>query len=140
MHAPLTAPLADMAGEPCIAGKDLGTVMRSLDQNPTMAEVGAFIQDVMPGGIDTYLPLTRFLEWMPTVMKDFHSEEEIATAFKVFDRDGNGDISSAELRHVMTNIGEKLTESEVDDMIKEADKDGDGDIDYEEFVQLMMSR
>ena len=28
---------------------------------------------------------------------------------KVFDRDGNGFISSAELRHVMTNLGEKLT-------------------------------
>ena len=30
-------------------------------------------------------------------------------AFKVFDRDGNGFISAAELRHVMTNLGEKLT-------------------------------
>lgn len=28
---------------------------------------------------------------------------------KVFDRDGNGFISSAELRHVMTNLGEKLS-------------------------------
>jgi len=26
-------------------------------------------------------------------------------AFKVFDRDGNGLISAAELRHVMTNLG-----------------------------------
>lgn len=33
------------------------------------------------------------------------SEEEIREAFKVFDKDGNGYISSAELRHVMTNLG-----------------------------------
>lgn len=36
-----------------------------------------------------------------------------------------------ELRHVMTNLGEKLSEEEVDDMIKEADLDGDGMVNYE---------
>lgn len=46
--------------------------------------------------------------------------------FKVFDKDGNGFISAAELRHVMTNLGEKLTDEEVDEMIREADVDGDG--------------
>ncbi|KAF3708556.1 Protein STPG4 [Channa argus] len=40
--------------------------------------------------------------------------------------DGNGYISAAELRHVMTNLGEKLTDEEVDEMIREADIDGDG--------------
>ena len=39
--------------------------------------------------------------------------------FSVFDKDGNGYISAAELRHVMTNLGEKLTDEEVDEMIRE---------------------
>lgn len=47
----------------------------------------------------------------------------------MFDRDNNGFISAAELRHVMTSIGEKLTDDEVDEMIREADQDGDGRID-----------
>lgn len=50
---------------------------------------------------------------MARKMKDTDSEEEIKEAFKVFDKDGNGFISSAELRHVMTNLGEKLTDEEV---------------------------
>lgn len=46
-------------------------------------------------------------------------------------QDGNGYISAAELRHVMTNLGEKLTDEEVDEMIREADIDGDGQVNYE---------
>lgn len=48
-----------------------------------------------------------------------------------FVQDGNGYISAAELRHVMTNLGEKLTDEEVDEMIREADIDGDGQVNYE---------
>lgn len=70
----------------------------------------------------------------------FIIQEEILEAFKVFDKDGNGFISAAELRHIMTNLGEKLTDEEVDEMIREADIDGDGQINYEEFVKMMMSK
>lgn len=111
--------------------------------------------------------------------QDTDSEEELREAFKVFDKDGNGFISAAEvregpgrrycaacasarvlhacaaraarlsrasaplaaqLRHVMTNLGEKLTDEEVDEMIREADIDGDGQVDYEEFVKMMMAK
>lgn len=103
----------------------------------------------------------EFLTMMARKMKDTDSEEEIREAFKVFDRDNNGFISAAELRHVMTSIGEKLTDDEVDEMIREADQDGDGRIDCtssqyfvnslfhqlilycfldNEFVQLMMQK
>ena len=53
-------------------------------------------------------------------MKNTDSEEEIREAFRVYDKDGNDFISAAELRHVMTNIGEKLSDEEVDEMIREA--------------------
>jgi uncharacterized protein YneF (UPF0154 family) len=33
-----------------------------------------------------------------------------------------GFISAAELRHVMTNLGEKLSDAEVEEMIREAGK------------------
>ena len=78
----------------------------------------------------------RFLTMMARKMKDTDSAEEIKEAFKVFDKDGNGFISAAELRHIMTNLGEKLTDEEVDEMINAVD-DGDGRLDYQEFIKLL---
>ena len=84
------------------------------------------------------IDFAEFLIMMARKMKDTDSADEIKEAFKVFDKDGNGFISAAELRHVMTNLGEKLSDEEVDEMIREADVDGDGQINYQEFVDMMM--
>ncbi|RWW46546.1 hypothetical protein BHE74_00047524 [Ensete ventricosum] len=118
---------------------ELGTVMRSLGQNPTEAELQDMINEVDADGNGT-IDFPEFLNLMARKMKDTDSEEELKEAFRVFDKDQNGFISAAELRHVMTNLGEKLTDEEVDEMIREADVDGDGQINYDEFVKVMMAK
>lgn len=42
-----------------------------------------------------------------------------------------------QLRNVMINLGERLTDDEAEQMIREADLDGDGRVSYEEFARIM---
>ncbi|XP_021566046.1 calmodulin-like [Carlito syrichta] len=128
--------LFDKDGDYTITTKDLRTVMRSLGQNPTEAELQDMIKEVDANGNGT-TDFPEVLTMMARKMKDTDSEEEIREAFRVSDKDGNGYISAAELRHIMTNLGEKLTDEEVDEMIREANIDGDGQVNYEVLVQMM---
>ena len=131
--------LFDKDGDGNITTKELGTVMRSLGQNPTENELQEMINEVDADKSGT-IEFSEFLNLMAKKMKDTDTEEELIEAFKVFDKDGNGFISAAELKHVIINLGEKLSEEEIEDMVKEADFDGDGQINYKEFVRMVMAK
>jgi len=128
--------LFDKDGDGTITTRELGTVMRSLGQNPTEAELQDMINEVDADGNGT-IDFPEFLTMMAHKARDTDTEEENREAFKVYDRNGDGFISHAELAHVMTNLGEKLTDAEVDEMMREADLNGDGRIDFQEFVIMM---
>ncbi|XP_022849765.1 calmodulin-like protein 8 isoform X1 [Olea europaea var. sylvestris] len=145
--------LFDKDGDGCITIEELATVIRSFDLNPTEKELEEIINEVDSDGNGT-IEFAEFLNLMANQIKikyvhicikskraffyqEDDAEEELKEAFKVFDKDQNGYISANELRHVMINLGEKLTDEEVDQMIREADQDGDGQVNYDEFVQMM---
>ncbi|CAM9831830.1 unnamed protein product [Ectocarpus fasciculatus] len=65
------------------------------------------------------------------------SDEEIWEAFVAFDLDKNKFVGAAEIRHVLVNIGEQVTDDEVDEMIRMVDKDGDGQVSFTEFYEMV---
>lgn len=65
------------------------------------------------------------------------TDDEIYEAFRAFDLDKNNFVGAAEIRHVLINIGEQVTDEEVDEMIRMVDSDGDGQVSWEEFYGLV---
>jgi Ca2+-binding EF-hand superfamily protein len=122
----------DVDGNGAISTNELGEVMRSLGQNPTETGLRDLIKE-----IDVDLSGTIDFEEFKTLMiaKVGDRKSRLKLAFSAFDEDSSGQITTVELRTVMSQFG--LTEAELKEMLQEVDHDGDGSIDFDEFCQLV---
>uniref|UniRef100_A0A1I8IEW1 Calmodulin n=1 Tax=Macrostomum lignano TaxID=282301 RepID=A0A1I8IEW1_9PLAT len=97
-------------------------------------------------------------------MTDSLTEEQVAECkevFALFDKQGvgqvpteslgrllralgynpsNREVQAADLRVLLTNMGECLTEEEVEEMMQEAQVGPKGEFDYREFTRLVLSK
>merc|ERR1712153_203166 len=84
--------------------------------------------------------LQEFLKAMQDKLQDPEGEEIISEAFKMFDSDGSGALSHAEMKTVLVNLGEKMEDEEVMELINAADVDGDGEVNLKEFLAIVLDR
>ncbi|XP_037953621.1 neo-calmodulin-like [Teleopsis dalmanni] len=126
----------DTNGDGSINVRELGTVMRSLGENPTEAELKDLISEIDADGSGT-INLYEFTNLMGRKYTGRSDEDDVREAFKVFDKDGDGFVTFDEVKAVLLNMGENLTDEEFEDLFHEIDLDGNGKIDYEEFEALM---
>ncbi|CAB4064407.1 CALM [Lepeophtheirus salmonis] len=116
----------------------LGRLLRQCGENPSESEIQDLINDV-DSDASGFLHFPTFLNMMSKKYVELNAEDEIREAFKVFDSDGNGYITRRELKIVMMNMGEKLSDEEIESIIDDSDLDNDGQINYEEFYIMMNS-
>ncbi|XP_052249064.1 neo-calmodulin-like isoform X2 [Dreissena polymorpha] len=133
--------LFDTNNDRSISSQELGKAMRFLGMTPTEQQVTDAMRtlDVDRSGRIEFREFHAFMQKEIDKINDSsfaNNGETVRSAFRTFDRDGNGYIDQKELRVAMKNLGEALTDKELDDMMRQADIDGDGKINYEEFVKI----
>ncbi|KAF5381607.1 hypothetical protein D9615_005507 [Tricholomella constricta] len=173
--------LFDKRGTGAVPRETLGDLLRALGQNPTQAEVGEIIA-AAPRDVDynTFLkilnrpdgfkpagtpgkPTCLIWDIAQRIVTDsllrvcilFLRAEEFIRGFQVFDKEGNGFIGAGELRYVLTQLGEKMTDEEVDELLKGVQIGAysplpitgrvflarpDGNVNYESFVRTILSQ
>ena len=57
--------------------------------------------------------------------------EELKEAFRIYDRDGEGFITTDVLKEILREIDSELTEEDLDNIIEEVDEDGSGTLDFD---------
>jgi len=123
--------LFDRDGDGRITTGEVGTVMSALGEHPpTQAVVAEIIKEVGGGSVD----FNGFKNLMHKHHKPVDVEQEMRDSFKVFDRDGTGEVSTQELRAVLSMFG--CTEEEVDPIIRQTDKGGK--ITLDDFINAVL--
>ncbi|XP_063238642.1 troponin C, isoallergen Bla g 6.0101-like [Bacillus rossius redtenbacheri] len=64
-------------------------------------------------------------------------QDELREAFRLYDKEGNGYITTGVLREILKELDDKITEEDLDMMIEEIDSDGSGTVDFDEFMEVM---
>jgi len=44
--------------------------------------------------------------------------DDLREVFRLYDKEGRGYVSVAEMRHLLTSVGEKLTDDEADELLR----------------------
>ncbi|RLN03976.1 putative calcium-binding protein CML7 [Panicum miliaceum] len=129
--------LFDTDGDGRIAPSELGVLMRSLGGNPTQAQLRDIAaQEKLTAPFD----FPRFLDLMRAHLRPEPFDRPLRDAFRVLDKDASGTVSVADLRHVLTSIGEKLEPHEFDEWIREVDVALDGTIRYDDFIRRIVAK
>merc|ERR1712002_882541 len=64
-------------------------------------------------------------------------KKELKEAFRIYDKEGNGYISTDTLKEILRELDNKLTEEDLIGIIEEVDEDGSGTLDFDEFMEMM---
>ncbi|XP_059844336.1 calcium-binding protein 1-like isoform X1 [Hypanus sabinus] len=124
-----------------IGCKDLGNCMRTMGYMPTEMELIELSQQINMN-LGGHVDFDDFLELMgPKLLAetaDMIGVKELRDAFKEFDTNGDGEISTTELREAMKKLlGQQIGHRDIEEILKDVDLNGDGRVDFEEFVRMM---
>ncbi|KAK8687662.1 hypothetical protein V6N13_086464 [Hibiscus sabdariffa] len=128
----------DMDSDGSLTVLELAALLRSLGLKPSGNQIHVLLANMDSNGngaVEFDELLTAILPTLKgAILVD---QEELRAVFRMFDRDGNGFITAAELAGCMAKLGHPLTYKELTQMIREADFDGDGVISFSEFSSVM---
>lgn len=129
--------LFDQVGDGKVEKAQVPNILRSVGLNPTKHDVER-VMETLKSRKDKRIEFEVFLSvYVSLAKKQTGSPEEFIQALRNFDRDLNGKISAAELRRMLTALGDRLTEEQANAIVGLFEKKGY--VDYEKLVYEVMS-
>ena len=125
------------AGQKTLPWKDIPFALRSLEKNPTAKEVKE-LEAKYKDGISKE-DFVKLYKSSASGRRPLEQDKEMREVMSVLDKDGAGFVNVVELRSILQNLGDTLTEEECRILFREIKVDLDGMISYDEFVDMLVN-
>merc|ERR1712096_206861 len=135
--------LFDMKTQEFLSGDDLGEIMRAMGFRPTEEELADLLHEVDEDGSGE-IEFGEFCQLCATFLVEDPDIEtmkkELKDAFRVYDKEGQGFITTETLRGLISELLAPLSDEELEGILDELDEDGSGSMDFDEFCEMMMTK
>merc|ERR1712053_36740 len=135
--------LFDTKKQDFLSADDLGEIMRAMGFRPTEEELKDLLAEIDEDGSGE-IEFAEFTQLCATFLVEDPDMEtmkrELKDAFRLYDKEGQGFISTATLRGLISELLAPLTEEELEGILEELDEDGSGSMDFDEFCEMMMTK
>ncbi|CAF1374678.1 unnamed protein product [Rotaria sp. Silwood1] len=118
-----------------ISSSEIKQILIALNFKPTDSLLRKVMKEMDSNGNGT-IEFEEFVKVMGSIYERKFTEDEMRRAFTCFDTDQSGYITIDELRQVLHQLNQNISEQRIVDALNQIDIDHDGKISFEEFVQL----
>jgi len=125
--------LYDKRGNGRVTRDSLGDLLRACGQNPTLAEIADLERNV--GGEFDFETFSKILN-RPGGFREPADVSDYIRGFQVFDKEGTGFIGAGQVKYLLMNMGEKMSESEVEELFRAVDINND-EVNYIDLVKAV---
>jgi len=117
----------------------IGNILRMMGVKFSQSNLQEIFDEVDDDGSGE-LEFEEFTELAAKFLIEEDEEElknELKEAFRIYDKQGEGFITTDTLKEILREIDNKLSEADLDGIIEEVDEDGSGTLDFDEFMEMM---
>uniref|UniRef100_A0A5S6R5W0 EF-hand domain-containing protein n=1 Tax=Trichuris muris TaxID=70415 RepID=A0A5S6R5W0_TRIMR len=128
----------DINGDGIVSPRDISNKMMRLGIPHSIDDLSFAVREIAGDGSEEI----DFNTLIPLFTYQAEGEEDIVElkeTFSIFDRNGDGYITTAELKQVLEDLGDSVSDEDVRAIIASTDSDQDGLINFEEFRAIWSS-
>ncbi|KAF0307445.1 Troponin C, isoform 1 [Amphibalanus amphitrite] len=122
-----------------ITAVTVGDILRMMGIKVSSSSLKAIIEEIDEDGSGE-IEFPEFLQLSAKFLIEEDEEamlKELKEAFRLYDKEGNGYITTQTLKEILHELDPRLTEEELVGIIEEIDEDGSGTVDFDEFMAMM---